>query len=889
MPHFHRSRRRNIASVKAEPLEVRALLTGGEAGPLPDLQMNSVVFDGNSTMTVTYTVVGNDVPAFELTFLKSANNLVDPGDQLLETIAISDPVLRTVGVHSVQLIIGSGAGEVSLPGTDTPDDELDYELLAVLNQNNSVIESDLVPLEDNVARITGVYRAGTSVFAYGGDGSESYVATKVTTTLFRLSINGIVTYSWPQSSVTDFRFRGRSGDDVLSINGLAIPALLIGGPGNDSLTGGTSSDVLIGGSGNDVLTGGAGNDAYRFDVDETLGSDTVTDAGGADLLDFGQTSSQSVSVNLGLTTIQTVTAGRLFLTLTSASSIDHVTGGQGNDLIFGNTLANILTGGAGNDTLSGLAGNDTINGGSGTDTVDGGAGNDIFLFDADSDAGGDFVIDASGIDTVSFENTSANVVFNLGSSTSQSVNGGLLSVTLASATMIENITGGQGNDTLTGNTLANVLVGGPGNDVLSGANGNDTYLFIADTPLGSDTLTDTVGTETVSFAGTGSNVAFSLGLTTAQNVNANLSITLSALTFDNVIGGNGNDNLTGSNGTNVLTGGAGNDILAGASGNDTYLFDADLALGTDTIIESGSGTDTIDLASTSTSSVTIDLSTTALQVVNPKLSLILQSATLIESARGGSRDDLLIGNSLGNTLTGNAGNDTLIGSDGNDLLIGGAGNDIKNGGAGDDQYQFDTDTQIGTDTITDASGIDALDFAATTTTSIVVDLQITIPQVINTNLTLAIPDQIEIVLGSAMNDTIRGNSLANVLVGNAGNDVIDGRGGNDILIGGLGLDFINGGSEQDILIAGRTTYDAQLVSLRTLLSTWNSASPYTTKVDSLRLGVGSPVVRLKAKSTVLNDTFASDQLTGSTQEDWFFAAVDDVLTDLAAGELVDLL
>ena len=198
-------------------------------------------------------------------------------------------------------------------------------------------------------------------------------------------------------------------------------------------------------------------------------------------------------------------------------------------------------------------------------------------------------------------------------------------------------------------------------------------------------------------------------------------------------------------------------------------------------------------------------------------------------------------------------------------------------------------THTVTDTITDTSGIDALDFAATTTTNVVVDLQITLPQVINTNLTLTIPDQIEIVLGSAMNDTIRGNSLANILVGNAGNDTLDGRGGNDILIGGLGLDVINGGSEQDILIAGRTTYDAQLVSLRTLLSTWNTASPYATKVDSLRLGVGSPVVRLKAKTTVLNDTFASDQLTGSTQEDWFFAALDDVLTDLAAGESVDLL
>jgi Ca2+-binding RTX toxin-like protein len=860
-----------------------------DVGPVPDLQVNSVVLDGNSGLTVTYTISGNNSPEFDFSFLKSSDGVVDASDHLLETITITDATLRTPGVHSIQLQIGSGAGQVSLPGTDSLDDESEYGLFVVANRDSTVLESDLLPLEDNVAEINGAYRAGTTVFVYGDQSNESYVAKKIATTLYQLARNGVPMFSWPQNEVGAFRFRGRGGDDVLSINGLALPALLIGGTGNDSLTGGSSSDVLIGGAGNDVLIGGTGNDAYRFDVDEVLGSDTVTDAGGADLLDFGQTTAQGITVNIGLTTIQTVTADRLFLTLMSASSIDHVTGGQANDLILGNTLANILTGGDGDDILQGLGGNDTIVGGGGSDAVDGGAGNDTYLFDADSDVGSDSLTDASGTDTISFENSSANVVFSLGVSTAQPVNGGLLSITLTSASIIENIKGGAGDDSLTGNTLANILVGGPGNDLLAGASGNDTYLFLADSPLGSDTLIDTVGTETVSFGGTTSDITFSLNLTTTQTVNSHLAVTLSALTFDNAVGGSGNDYLAGNNGTNVLTGGGGNDTLAGAGGNDTYSFDADLVLGVDTIIESGSGTDTIDLSATSTSSVAVDLSTTSLQVVNSRLSLILQSAAAIESVRGGSRDDLLIGNSLANILTGNAGNDTLLGLDGDDLLIGGAGNDVKDGGDGDDQYQFDTDVQIGSDTVIDSTGIDALDFALSTTMSIVVDMEIVSTQVINTNLTLTIPYQLEIVLGTALNDTIRGNSLANILIGNAGNDILDGRGGNDILVGGLGIDVIYGGADQDILIAGRTSYDGQLVSVRRLLSEWTSASSYATRVSNLRLGVGSPVLRLKAKSTVLNDSLAGDQLAGNSEEDWFFAALDDIITDFSAGELIDSL
>ena len=46
---------------------------------------------------------------------------------------------------------------------------------------------------------------------------------------------------------------------------------------------------------------------------------------------------------------------------------------------------------------------------------------------------------------------------------------------------------------------------------------------------------------------------------------------------------------------------------------------------------------------------------------------------------------------------------------------------------------------------------------------------------------------------------------------------------------------------------------------------------------------------MKAKSNVLNDAGEDDILTGGGNTDWYFRAVDDAITDLFAGELVDML
>ncbi|HBH53450.1 MAG TPA: hypothetical protein DDY91_16315, partial [Planctomycetaceae bacterium] len=73
-------------------------------------------------------------------------------------------------------------------------------------------------------------------------------------------------------------------------------------------------------------------------------------------------------------------------------------------------------------------------------------------------------------------------------------------------------TGGSLGDALIGNALANTLTGNGGNDTLNGGAGNDsltgglgddTYVFAANSALGTDTLNESAGgIDTLDFSGT---------------------------------------------------------------------------------------------------------------------------------------------------------------------------------------------------------------------------------------------------------------------------------------------------------------------------------------------------------------------------------------------------
>ncbi|WP_413171279.1 beta strand repeat-containing protein [Anabaena azotica] len=222
------------------------------------------------------------------------------------------------------------------------------------------------------------------------------------------------------------------------------------------------------------------------------------------------------------------------------------------------------------------------------------------------------------------------------------------SVTTTLPTNVENLTlTGTTAINATGNAGNNVLTGNSANNVLTGGNGNDTYAFVANSALGTDTITETTtgGTDTIDFTGTTVGVNVNLGVTTSQTVNSNLKLILSANNvIENATGGAGNDRLTGNTLNNTLSGGDGNDqlqglagddslqggagndilnggssndslwgglgddILTGGLGNDKYLFQSDsvfnTSLGVDYISEFEAGLDQIVLSKTTFNAIT---------------------------------------------------------------------------------------------------------------------------------------------------------------------------------------------------------------------------------------------------------------------------------------------
>src|SRR4029450_3129279 len=125
---------------------------------------------------------------------------------------------------------------------------------------------------------------------------------------------------------------GFSGDSIENVTGGALGDVLTGNALNNVIEGGSGNDSLTGGGGNDTLAGGSGSDIYRFDTDNTLGSDTINETSGGDTLDFSATTTRAVQVNLANPAAQVVNAG-LTLSLLSASSIENITGGSLADLL----------------------------------------------------------------------------------------------------------------------------------------------------------------------------------------------------------------------------------------------------------------------------------------------------------------------------------------------------------------------------------------------------------------------------------------------------------------------------------------------------------------------------------------------------------------------------
>lgn len=593
---------------------------------------------------------------------------------------------------------------------------------------------------------------------------------------------------------------------------------LTGSAADDRLTGSDDDNRIEGGLGADLIDGGAGND-------------TIAGGGGADTLDGGigldwvdySASAQGVTVDL---TTNVASGGDA--QGDTLSNLENIRGSAQADTLTGSGADNAIEGGAGSDIIKGEAGNDTIAGGAGADDLDGGDGVDWLDYTASAEgvtvslasgigsggdaqgdviqnfenirgtsfadsligsagsnvlegkagddmleggAGDDWLYGGIGLDTASYQSSAAGVTVDL------SVAAGVAQISTGDASGdrlydIENITGSAFDDTLTGSNRVvdgnglvlssgnNTLKGGAGTDTISGGSGDDK-LYGDD---GADTLSGDDGDD-VLVGGSGADILTGgAGIDAADYGSSAVGVAVSLLAgagtsgdadgdqlsgIENLTGSAFTDTLTGDSLANTLNGGAGDDTLEGGAGDDTLIGGS----GADQLI----GDDGIDTASyeTSAGAVTVNLGNTSLNT-------------------GDAQGDTYTGIEI---LRGSSFNDTLTGSAGDDTVIGGAGSDTLDGGDGNDTLSY----------VTSLSGI-TINLKAKTASG--GDAQ------------GDVFSNFESVSGSAADDVLIGDDIANTLSGNGGDDLLNGWAGTDILLGGDGDDVIRGGADGDTLDGG---------------------------------------------------------------------------------------
>jgi Ca2+-binding RTX toxin-like protein len=480
----------------------------------------------------------------------------------------------------------------------------------------------------------------------------------------------------PGDAVTKVEVLLGDGDDDLTLDSsVSVPTLVLGGPGNDTVSGGSGPDEITGEAGVDRLTGGEGNDILRNDGrtgDPSESHDDGTLSGGPGNDFFYGTDGNDV-----------IDGGGGDDEILAYGGDDAISGGDGNDVLNGGDGADTMAGGAGNDTMGTSVtqapgnvslerGNDSMDGGPGDDALHPGAGppDPCPPNAAPPDCSDDDVLrGGDGYDTVSYERRTHPVRVSIDGIADDGQSGESDNV----EPDVEQIIGGAGDDTLIGSRLEDAIDGRGGDDLIDGLGGSD-FLEGGAVDGGSDHLEGGSGNDTLSGSAgddllDGQDGADSLiageGADVLYGGNAN----------DRLSGGGGSDTLRGGPADDDLDGGPGADVLEGDDGNDTLRGSAG-----DDVLRGGQGADEM-FGGDGTDEAQYELSAQVTVTLDDRPDDGSKGErdnvrSDVERVLGGADQDTLFGNTRDNTLDGAAGQDYLDGRPGPDNLLGGGARDV---------------------------------------------------------------------------------------------------------------------------------------------------------------------------------------------------------------------
>jgi Ca2+-binding RTX toxin-like protein len=410
---------------------------------------------------------------------------------------------------------------------------------------------------------------------------------------------------------------------------------------------------------------------------------------------------------------------------------------------------------------------------------------------------------------------------------------------------------------------------------------------------------------------------------------------------DSVLGGTGNDFLLGGAGRDTVLGGLDNDIINDAADDERDILDGgdgdDIIVGAGRdAMQGGAGFDNGNLSLRNFTAVNIDLTglVSGGSITFAKTTLTGFEALTVTLTSG---DDKASGPNFASTLNGGTGNDTLVGGTKRDTLIGGIAltndADVLRGGDGDDALLGGLGDRLD-------GGAGTFDFFTLDLSSATLDFSVNFAPVATggaVNLgggTVIAGCEIGSVSFGSGDDLIKSGSAAggqvvsvyggagrDTLIGGDGDDFLEGQEGQDVIKGGLGFDQASysgavAGVRIDLNLAGwqQTGGDGweQLASIEAVYGSdfgdrlvGDAAANRLTGssgADTLIGGLGDDTLSGgfgAADGTDLDRLIGGagrDVYTGGGDVDvmvWATvahtaAAAPDLITDLEAGDLIDL-
>ncbi|WP_165837586.1 M10 family metallopeptidase C-terminal domain-containing protein [Zavarzinia aquatilis] len=361
------------------------------------------------------------------------------------------------------------------------------------------------------------------------------------------------------SSIEAIDLEAGSGNDFLDVRGTVVNP--VGMPSTDPNFQRTST----------FFDGKAGNDTLAVDLATSYSAVFNGGQGSGDLLIMDWS-----AASYGIFLQDNVYRSYSHTVTVVSEGVSHST-----EYFFSTTFVGVerfdLTGGTGNDYLYGGSGADRLGGGrAGKDVVEAGAGADTLVVDW----GG-----VTGYGIYSFDITGSVAAGYNGSYHSDPDYSDRNRVDFSGIERFEITAGDQGDGIVTGDG-DDILNGGAGNDTLSSARGNDVIdgglgddRWIADQSALTVQRPMVLNLRSVSPAtyGSGGSVRGIEMLTLSTGAGNDIITTLIAFFDDNLTTGAGNDTVTVGGGKDVVAAGAGTDTLivdwSGVTGYGSYSYD----------------------------------------------------------------------------------------------------------------------------------------------------------------------------------------------------------------------------------------------------------------------------------------------------------------------------